>query len=61
MTDMKQTADDAVADHEDLRILEAQADALRREGRHAAADQVLAWRDLHALRLGRGPRRPDGE
>ena len=41
---------DAVAD--DYAVLTEQAEALRRAGRHAAADQVLAWRDLHALRHG---------
>lgn len=35
---------------EDYDALTAQAEALRRAGRHAAADQVLAWRDLHLLR-----------
>jgi hypothetical protein len=38
---------------EDLRRLEAEAEALRAAGRHDAAAQLLAWRDLHALRVGR--------
>ncbi len=38
---------------EDLRRLEAEAEALRAAGRHDAAAQLLAWRDLHALRLNR--------
>lgn len=44
-------ADDDPA--EDLRRLEAEAEALRAAGRHEVAAQLLAWRDLHALRVGR--------
>lgn len=37
---------------EDHAALTEQAEALRRAGRHAAADQLLAWRDLHLMRHG---------
>ncbi len=37
---------------EDYAALTEQAEALRRAGRAAAADQLLAWRDLHLMRHG---------
>ncbi len=40
-------ADDIALDYA---VLTEQAEALRSAGRHAAADQVLAWRDVHARR-----------
>lgn len=41
----------------DYAMLTKQAEALRRAGRAEAAEQLLAWRDLHAMRA--TPRQDD--
>jgi len=54
--DSEARADAAIPDAlaEDCAALTEQAEALRRAGRRAAADQLLAWRDLHLLRHSAG-------
>lgn len=50
---MADAAPSTAAVEDDLRLLEAEAEALRAAGREEEAARLMAWRALHALRAGK--------